>query len=246
MSRRIGHAVHAFDVVDSTQTMLARLAEADAPEGTVVTARHQLVGRGSRGRHWWDESGGSLLTSVLLRPPLPIAAAPQLSLVAGLAVSDALVRVAGVAARIRWPNDVLVDGRKICGVLPEAMSRVDGSLACVLLGVGINVDQIEFPGELRDRATSLRLATGRAHDQRHILSAVLLSLDRRYREWLVSGFAGLREEWRGRSITLGEPVKIADGRVGVAVDVDETGALLVDAGAPALTRVVSLSSAAAP
>lgn len=243
VSRLVGRAIHALDTIDSTQAQLARLAAEGAAEGTVVTARHQTAGRGRRGRHWWDEPGQSLLLSVLLRPSIPTAHAPQLSLVAGLAVADALAAAAGLTAQIRWPNDVMVGGKKICGVLPEAVSRADGRVGHVLLGIGINVDQTEFPQDLRDTATSLRLETGMAHDHRQLLSAVLEALDRRYGEWLAAGFAGLREEWRRRASTLGQRVRTGDGREGVAVDVDETGALLVDAGLDTLTRVVSQAQA---
>lgn len=242
----VGHTIHAFESVDSTQTVLATLAVEGAPEGTVVVARHQTVGRGSRGRHWWDAPGESLLLSTLLRPPVPIARAPQLSLVAGMAVADALDAACDVPARIRWPNDVLVGGKKVCGVLPEAVSQTDGHVGYVLLGIGINVGQREFPSELRDAATSLLLATGVAHEQSRLLSAMLEALDRRYWEWLRDGFAGLRDEWRRRASTLGERVRIPDGREGVAVDVDDTGALLVDDGHGVLTRVVSGTASAVP
>jgi BirA family biotin operon repressor/biotin-[acetyl-CoA-carboxylase] ligase len=238
-SRHLGHAILAFDTVESTQAVLGRLAAEGAAEGTVVTARHQTGGRGRRGRCWWDAPGESLLMSVLFRPPVATGQAPQLSLVAGLAVAEALVAAAGVAPRIRWPNDVLVDGKKVAGVLPEAVSRADGRLGHVLLGIGINVDQLQFPDELRDLATSLRLATDAVPEPRRLLSAVLDALERRYEQWLVGGFASLREEWCRRASTLGERVRTGDGQEGVAVDVDETGALLVDAGAGVPTRVLS-------
>jgi BirA family biotin operon repressor/biotin-[acetyl-CoA-carboxylase] ligase len=235
----VGRTIHTFETVDSTQAVLGQLAANGAPEGTVVVARHQTAGRGSRGRQWWDALGESLMLSVLLRPPVPVAQAPQLSLVAGVAVVDALRVGAGVDARIRWPNDVLIEGKKVCGVLPEAVSRVDGRVGYVLLGIGINVGQREFPHELRDTATSLLLATRVAHDQTQLLSETLAALDRRYGEWLSTGFTALRVEWRKRAGILGQRVRIRDGGEGVAVDVDDTGALLVDAGRGALTRVVS-------
>jgi BirA family biotin operon repressor/biotin-[acetyl-CoA-carboxylase] ligase len=235
----VGHTIHAFETVDSTQTVVGRLAADGAPEGTVVVARHQTAGRGSRGRHWWDAPGESLMFSALLRPPVPVARAPQLSLVAGVAVVDALRAGCDVDARIRWPNDVLIGGRKVCGVLPEAVSHVDGRVSYVLLGIGINVGQRAFPHELRETATSLLLATGVAHDHARLLSTTLAALDRRYGEWLRSGFTELRVEWRKRASMLGQRVRMRDGGEGVAVDVDDTGALLVDAGLGALTRVVS-------
>lgn len=234
----LGCVVHKLEAVDSTQAALARLAREGAPEGTVVTAGHQTGGRGSRGRHWWDAPGESLLLSVLLRPAIPTAHAPQLSLVAGLAVTDSLAAL-NVRGRIRWPNDVLVGGRKICGVLPEAVSRGDGRVEHVILGIGVNVNQTEFPQHLRDHAISLRLATGAAHDPERLLGRLLDALDGRYEAWRVGGFAALRDAWRLGSCTIGEPVRTADGRDGVAVDVAEDGALLVRTRDGGLRRVVS-------
>ena len=174
--------VHALDVTDSTQSEAQRLAAAGAPEGTVVTALHQRAGRGRRGHDWWDVPGESLLASVLLRPRGPVTAAPQLSLVGGLAVADALVAVASVPARIRWPNDLLVDGRKVCGILAEASSDSVGAgagrLHHVILGIGVNLAQTAFPEALADRATSLRLVTGRAPEAAAVLAAVLEQLGR--------------------------------------------------------------------
>lgn len=242
VGRLVGCAVHALDTVDSTQAVLACLARAGAPDGTVVTARHQTGGRGSRGRQWWDAPGQSLLMSVLLKPSILTAHVPQLSLVAGLAVADALAAATGVAPRIRWPNDVLVEGRKICGVLPEAVAGADGRMEYVLLGIGLNVNQSEFPDELRPHATSLRLITGVMQDESRLLAVVLETLDRRYTEWLAGGFARLRDAWRRRAATLGERVRTPDGREGVAVDVDDTGALLVDAGGGVLMRMVSATA----
>jgi BirA family transcriptional regulator, biotin operon repressor / biotin---[acetyl-CoA-carboxylase] ligase len=242
----IGGAVHALDTVDSTQTVLAGLARQGAPEGTVVTARHQTGGRGRRGRHWWDAPGQSLLVSVLLRPAIVPGPVSQIALAAGVAVADALENTAGVIPGIRWPNDVLVDGRKIGGVLAETAVGADGAVGHVLLGIGINVDQSEFPAEVADRAISLRLATGLTHDHGQLLKALLEALDRGYRAWLTGGFAPLRDEWRRRASTLGERVHTPDGEDGVAVDVAADGALLVDVGRGPLRRVVSAAAATEP
>jgi BirA family biotin operon repressor/biotin-[acetyl-CoA-carboxylase] ligase len=237
--RVIVGAVQTLEDVDSTQTEVARLAAGGAPEGTVVAARHQRSGRGRRGRVWWDEPKDSLLLSVLLRPPVPTAQAPQLSLVGALAVADTLRAEAGVEARIRWPNDVVLGGRKICGILPEAVSNEDGMVQHVILGIGLNVNQEGFPPDLSERATSLRLATGRRHEPERLLEGLLDALDRRYSAWRTGGFGVLRDECRERSSTLGQPVTLPDGLTGTAVDMDADGALLVQADDGTLRRVVS-------
>ncbi len=235
----IGSVVHRLEEVESTQSVLARLARDGAPDGTVVTARHQTIGRGRRGRRWWDAPGESLLLSVLLRPAVSAAHVSQLSLVAALAVTDALASVAAVRGAIRWPNDVLVDGAKICGILPDAVCRAHGPVEHVILGIGINVDQRAFPEALAGTATSLRLVTGRRHDHAHVEAAVFAALDLRYDAWLEAGFEGLREAWRSRSCTIGTQVDLPEGGHGTAVDVDADGALLVDVGRGALARMVS-------
>lgn len=235
----IGASIHRLDVVDSTQSVVARLARDGALEGTVVVARHQTAGRGRRGRSWWDEPGASLLLSVLLRPAIPAAQVSQLSLVAALAVSDALASAAGIACRIRWPNDVLAEDRKLCGILPDAVCGSDGRVEHVVVGIGINLTQRAFPGDLADLATSVQLVTNGPPDRDRIETAVLQALDARYREWLASGFDALRPAWRDRSSTIGTRVRLPDGGDGVAVDVDADGALLVEAGAGRVTRVLS-------
>lgn len=233
----LSFAVTALDVIDSTQSEIERRASAGAPEGTVVTARHQQAGRGRRGHEWWDAPGQSLLCSVLLRPDCPIAAVPQLSLVGGLAVAEALAAATGVRARIRWPNDLLVDGRKVCGILAEAASGA--RVHHVILGIGINLRQAAFPDALADRATSLRLLTGRDPDEVPLLDAVLAELARRYAAWQGGGFASLRQTWLAHSLLPGQPVRLPDGRVGRGEDVAPDGVLLARAGDGPLVRIVS-------
>jgi len=236
-------AVHGLDTTDSTQSEAQRLAAAGAPEGTVVTARHQRAGRGRRGHDWWDAPGQSLLASVLLRPPGPVTTAPQLSLVGGLAVADALAAVASVPARIRWPNDLLVDGRKVCGILAEASADAGGAgvgkLHHVILGIGVNLTQAAFPADLADRATSLRLVTGRVLEADLVLAAVLEHLARRYETWRAGGFAALRVAWLERSTLPGQVVRLPDGSDGVGVDVGDDGILVARAGDGRLVHIIS-------
>lgn len=226
-SRRLGHTIHALGTVDSTQRVAGRLAASGAPEGTVVTAAHQTAGRGRRGRPWIDEEGLSLLMSVVLRPPLPPGQAPQLSLVGSVAIVDALEAWAGLRAAIRWPNDVMVGERKICGMLPEATTSGPGTLGHVILGVGLNVNQAAFPGPLGSLATSVRMETGRVSELAPLREAVLAALDGWYARFLVTGMGGLREAWLARSQSMGRWAKTEDGRAGVAVDLAHDGALVL-------------------
>jgi BirA family biotin operon repressor/biotin-[acetyl-CoA-carboxylase] ligase len=159
----------------STQRLLE---EADA-EGTTVATDLQTEGRGRLGRRWEAPAGRALLFSVLLRPTPPMALWPELSLVAGDSVATALRAATGVEAELRHPNDVLIGGRKVAGILPEASS------GRVVLGVGVNVDQSaeELPAEAAKPPTSLRIETGRAWPRAELLAALLLELERGYDAW---------------------------------------------------------------
>ena len=243
--RVIGGTIHARDEVDSTQAEVARLAVAGAAEGAVVTARHQRAGRGRLGRSWWDRAGESLLLSVLLRPSVAPSRAPQLTLVGALAVVDAVAAETGLAPGIRWPNDITVAGRKICGVLAEAATTADGRLERVILGIGLNVNQDTFPPEVAARAASLRLLTGRVQDGPRLLETLLGALDARYREFR-AGDGALHAAWRRHCVTLGQRVRAADGTEGVAEDLDEAGALLMRADDGTVRRVASGEIAGAP
>jgi BirA family biotin operon repressor/biotin-[acetyl-CoA-carboxylase] ligase len=169
--------------------------------------------------------------------------APQLSLVGGLAVADALAATASVPARIRWPNDLLVDGRKVCGILAEAASDGVGAgvgrLHHVILGIGVNLAQTAFPTALADRATSLRLITGRVLEAETVLAAVLEQIARRYGAWRLGGFAALRAAWLERSMLPGQAVRLPDGSDGVGVDVGDDGILVARAADGRLVHIVS-------
>jgi len=226
-SRRLGHTIHELGTVESTQIVAARMAVGGAPEGTVVTAAHQTGGRGRRGRCWVDAAGESLLMSVILRPPGRPEEAPRLSLVAGIAVVDALRSLAGLRARIRWPNDVLVGERKICGILPEAATSGPDTLAHVILGIGLNVNQAFFADAWRTLPTSVRIETGRVSGLGETRRSVLEALADRYERFLATGLPGLREAWLERAYSIGRKVRAGDGRVGVVVDLADDGALVI-------------------
>ena len=186
----------------STQDVLR---DEGLPEGAVAVTEHQTGGRGRSGRAWEDVPGRSLLASLLLRPAHG-APAEQLSLVTGLAVAEAIDDVAGVRSGLKWPNDVLVDGAKVAGVLLES------SRGAVVCGVGVNVNHaaVELPEGTRLRPTSLLVLTGRRHDRAALLTALLAALERRYDAWTASGLEPLLPELGARHLLRGARVRIGE------------------------------------
>jgi BirA family biotin operon repressor/biotin-[acetyl-CoA-carboxylase] ligase len=237
----LGQTLHCLDVVVSTSDVARELAEEGAAHGELVVAERQTGGRGRRGRTWASPPGLNLYFSAVLRPDLPPQRASEITLAASVALCHA-VRQAGVPARIKWPNDLVVGGRKLAGILTELAADPD-RVEWVVLGVGVNLNALpaDFPEEVRAGATSLAMERGQPVPRALFAAAALALLE----EWLDrlegEGFAPVREEWRALSDTLGREVRVAvDGREveGVAEDVDETGALLVRSGG-ALVRVLS-------
>jgi BirA family transcriptional regulator, biotin operon repressor / biotin---[acetyl-CoA-carboxylase] ligase len=227
-----------LDTVDSTQSVAFALAERGAADRTVVVADRQLAGRGRRGRTWSAPAGTSLLASILVRPRLPQPLLATLSLTTAVAAAEALRRATGVEARLKWPNDLLVSGRKIAGILLESRmtgraaaggSTLNGSGIVTIVGVGINLGQREFPPDLADGATSVAIETGRAPSREAVLTALLEEFDVWRARLEEKGFEPVRERWRRLSDTLGRRVTVDDVS-GIAVDLDVDGALLVDVG----------------
>jgi BirA family biotin operon repressor/biotin-[acetyl-CoA-carboxylase] ligase len=202
---------------ESTQLLLL---DSSLPEGAIATADHQTGGRGRLGRRWVAPPSTSVLVSVLLRPTAERPAA-QLSLVAGLAVAEAVEDVSGVSAAIKWPNDVLVDGRKVAGVLAEQRSGV-------VVGIGINVNQDEalLPADARLPAASLRSLTGRLFEREDVLRALLDRLGGCYAAWCEEGLEALLPALAARDFLRGRRV-CAGGVEGVAGGLDAQGRLIV-------------------
>jgi BirA family biotin operon repressor/biotin-[acetyl-CoA-carboxylase] ligase len=240
----LGRRIHAYDELESTNDEAHRLADAGALHGEVVIAEDQTKGRGRKGRSWIAPKGLGLTTSVVLRPALPASRAPELTIVAAVAVCEA-VRELGAAARIKWPNDVECRGRKLAGLLTELRAENE-RIRHAILGVGLNVslEARDLPEELRDRATSLLIETGE-RQPRPVVCAVLLE---HLEEWLslheAEGFEAVRERWRELSSTLGRRVRVVnDARSGSfegdAIDLAPDGALLVKDASGSLQRVVA-------
>jgi BirA family biotin operon repressor/biotin-[acetyl-CoA-carboxylase] ligase len=209
---------------DSTNAEALRLAAAGEPEGCVVVADAQSAGRGRLGRSWWAERGGSLLASWLVRPALEVERWPALTLVAGLAAARALIASTGIEVRLKWPNDLLAGEKKIGGLLAEA----DGYGALVL-GLGVNVRQTEFPAELAGTATSVADAGGRLVARSWLLAATLSGFGAR-----MAAPEESFDEYRVLSGTLGKVVRVERPGAGTiegrARDITERGALILETG----------------
>lgn len=237
----LGQTLHYYEEIDSTNDRAKELAEEGAAHGEVVVAELQRAGRGRRGRKWSSPAGRNLYLSAILRPELAPTRAPELTLVAALAVCDAL-RQAGVDAGIKWPNDVLVGGKKIAGILTELSAEPD-HVHWVVLGIGVNLNarREDFPAELQGEATSVLIERGQPAPRALFAAALLQTLEQWLEVHQEQGFDAIREAWRSRSVTLGREVRVRMGDRdvdGVAEDLDESGALLVRTAA-GLTRVMT-------
>lgn len=227
-----GRTIEYHDEVDSTNRAAGELAQRGAPEGAVVVADAQSAGRGRMGRRWESPAGENLYFSILLAPNVEPARVPQLALVAAVAVHEGLAACCpGVEARIKWPNDILVDGRKVAGVLCEASLEAD-RVHRVVLGIGINVNGTSLPRQLRASATTLRIAGGAAVSRPALLAAVLNRLEPLYLGWLKDvSLAGLLGSFERHSALTGRRVE-AENRAGVvrgtARGITPTGELLVE------------------
>ena len=242
-TRVIGRPLEVVAEIGSTNDAVMAAGRAGKAEGLTILADRQTAGRGRRGRPWASPAGVGLYTSVLLRPQQSPARLPLLTLVAGLGVAEAIEEIAGVAARLKWPNDVLVEGRKVAGILAETASA-DGEVGYVVIGIGINVNRApqDLPQGLVPVATSLALATGRPIPRGELAAALYNALDRWYLVFRQGRIESILAAGRERSATLGRPVDVLadeEGWQGVAVDLDADGALLVREESGEIRRVIA-------
>lgn len=227
----LNYDIYRFDKIDSTNSYLLRLGEEGFPEGTVAVADEQVEGRGRFGRRWEAEPLSSLLFSVLLRPGfLQRDEVFILTFAAAVAVAQALELVANARPELKWPNDVLLEGKKVCGILLES-SFEGGELEFIVLGVGLNVNQSEFPLELRERATSLFLETQREFEREELLKNILMKFNSIYEILKTRDFYKVMKSWRNRATTIGKRIelKIGDRIVeGILEQVTDDGAVVLD------------------
>jgi BirA family biotin operon repressor/biotin-[acetyl-CoA-carboxylase] ligase len=237
-TEHLGRSLVALNETDSTMDDARAAADSGAPEGHVILADQQRRGRGSHGRVWSSPPGSDLYFSVVLRPALSLADLPPLTLAVGLAVADALAREAPHAdVGIKWPNDVFVDGKKCAGVLVETRS-VGLDPAAVIVGIGINVNRLEFEPDLAGESTSLTLVTCQPVDREALLANVLLQLERRVTRFVAHGAAVIASSVEERLLYRGQQVAIDQHR-GTLLGVDADGALRLRLDTGGTVRVLS-------
>ena len=240
----IGQRLICLSETTSTNTFAFRLAEEGASEGTVIIADTQSGGKGRMGRVWSSPPGINLYCSVVLRPTVKPYQAPQLTFLSAVAVARAIEMTTALKAEIKWPNDVLIRGRKVAGLLNEMSAETDG-INFVILGIGVNLNMsaVQLPTELRTPATSLLMEQGRPVSRAQFAATMLNELDCLYADFLQHGFGPVREEWQQRCNAHGCEISVSDGGAetmrGMFAGIDSDGALLIRLPDGAETRILS-------
>lgn len=242
-TQRIGREIICYTEIDSTNTISYKLAEEGAADGTVVLADHQRAGKGRLGRSWESPAGVNLYCSVILRPAIVPMVAYQLTFLSAVAVARAVAGSTTLVPQIKWPNDILINGRKVAGLLNE-MSAETEKVHFIVLGIGVNLNMGRelFPADLRHPATSLFLESGERVDRTAFTRELLAALDILYDDYLRFGYAPIREEWLTRCHMLGRKVSVTmQDRViiGEVTGIDENGALLVRMSSGREERILS-------
>jgi len=231
-TKRFGNCHEIYQTIDSTNTRAKKLALEGAEEGTVVIADTQIAGRGRMDRIWVSPAKKGLWLSIILRPFIAPEKAPHLTVLAAIAIVKALEEIVGLKADIKWPNDILINGKKLCGILAEIQADPD-KIHSVVMGIGINVNMQndDFPDELKDSATSILIEKGIAISRKNLLLILLENLEVVYDEYLKNNsLSPFLAFYKSHSISIGKNVTVIERNStfeGYAQNIDEDGALLV-------------------
>lgn len=233
-TRIFARQLHCYNRLSSTNTRAIELAESGAPEGTIVVAEEQSGGRGRLGRTWHSPAGLGIWSSVVLRPSIALQSASGISLLAAVAFAQTVEEALGLKVDLKWPNDGLINGRKVLGILTEVSAETD-QVYFIVCGTGINVSHAadDFPASLRQTATSLAIEAGHPVDRLALYRDFLTNFELRYRAFRREGLTSILDMYRKRSLLLGREVSVWQGDMeirGRAVAIDETGALVVRRG----------------
>ncbi len=237
-----GREILYLDEVDSTNTAAKKAAENGAVHGTLVVSERQTGGKGRRGRAWDSPRETGIFMTLILRPNMAPVHASMLTLVAALAVADGIRECTGAESLIKWPNDIVMSGKKICGILTE-MSADPDCINYVAVGIGINVNMEEFPEEIRGVAASIFTETGKKTKRSLLISAVMAAFERYYEVFMkTTDMSGLLEDYNGKLANCGRTVRVLDPAgeySGTAIGIDREGELLVEMEDTTVRRVLS-------
>jgi len=228
----LGRQIHYEESVDSTQKIAHRLAYESAPEGTIIITEEQVSGKGRMGRVWHSPKYSGIWMSIILRPNIPPPKAPQLTLIAAVAVVQAIEAFTNLTPKIKWPNDILINGKKVTGILTELLAEAD-RINAIIIGIGINVNQQveDYPKELKDIATSLSIEAGEKLARAELIKIVLLKIEQLYLLYLEKGFYPIKLLWESYAISIGRNItaRTLTGSIhGKALGINEDGVLLIE------------------
>ncbi|MFC7370539.1 biotin--[acetyl-CoA-carboxylase] ligase [Fictibacillus iocasae] len=231
-TERLGRKIHYYPSLKSTQEMAHHEAAKADEEGMLVVADEQTGGRGRLGRSWHSPSGTGIWMSLILKPRIPLQKAPQLTLLTAVAVVRAIEKKTGLAADIKWPNDILLNGKKIVGILTELQAEAD-QIHSVIIGMGMNINQKleHFQEDIRSIATSLHIESGKEFVRADLIAAVMLEIEELYDIYLKDGFGLIKLLWESRALSLGRRItaRSLNGTVkGLAKGITDDGVLLLE------------------
>lgn len=226
-----GRNVYYEESVDSTQRVAHEKANENAPNGTIIVADEQVAGRGRLNRNWYSPKSTGIWMSIILRPEIPLQKAPQLTLLAAVAVAQGIQEATGLIPDIKWPNDILIKGKKVVGILTELQAESD-RIHSVIIGIGINVNQqkSDFPEEIAGIATSLAREKEEKLNRAEIIQHILLKMEKLYKEYLQNGFQIVKVLWESYAVSIGQKIiarTIHHKIEGQALGITDEGVLLL-------------------
>lgn len=230
--RRVGSNIHLFEEVDSTNNVAFKLALSGAPEGTVVISDYQTNGKGRLNRAWQSPANRNLYTSIIIRPEIKPALAPQITLTAGVSVAELLSNYKNDGVTLKWPNDIQIKGKKISGILTEMKASSSDSVEFIIVGIGVNLNmkKQDFDASFRDASTSLKEETGEEVSRQDFAVKLYDSFEKWYAKWISHGFETVKQAWLGYSSVVGQSMKVVfngDVQTGKAIGIDDSGALIL-------------------
>jgi BirA family transcriptional regulator, biotin operon repressor / biotin---[acetyl-CoA-carboxylase] ligase len=228
----LGQTIHFQESVDSTQKIAKTLSYENAPEGTVVIAEEQLSGRGRIGRNWHSPKYTGVWMSLIIRPNIPLPKAPQLTLITAVAVAQAIEETTGLSPQIKWPNDILINGKKVTGILTELQAESDQIFA-LIIGIGMNVNQKkeDFPEEIQEIATSLAIEEGKKVSRANVIRSIFTNLEKLYLLYMENGFTPIKLLWESYAISIGKMIvarTLTENIHGRALGITDDGVLMIE------------------